>query len=449
MSRRRKRNKIPQELQSATIHALSHEGRGIASIDERTVFISNALPGEEVNFKYTALNKRLAEGIAIEVLTASPKRTKAECEFFGICGGCSLQHMAHPQQLTLKQETLKELIQHEANLEPDEWLAPLTGPTYAYRHKARLGVRYVAKKESVLVGFRELQNRFLTVMTSCKVLAAPVGELIQPLREVLAQLIMKAEIAQIEVAIGENATALLFRNVETLPPSDRDLLIEFAKQHQLWCFLQPNKPQPLEKIWPQDNNVFLNYSQPDFGLTFEFHPTDFTQINTALNREMVKLTTSLLALEKTDKVLDLFCGLGNFTLPMATLAGHVIGVEGSEAMVERGTMNATANKIDNVEFHAADLTQEITAPWLAQQFDKLLLDPPRSGALEIIPHLKTWQPQRIVYVSCNPATLARDTAEIIKQGYQLKKAGIMDMFPQTGHVESIALFEKNNRVEKK
>jgi 23S rRNA (uracil1939-C5)-methyltransferase len=443
MSKRKRQHKpLPTETFAASVRALSHEGRGIATVNERTTFISNALPDEEVNFIYTHLSSRYAEGKAEEIIKASPDRVTPQCVYFGLCGGCSLQHMSHQAQLALKQNTLQEHLQHFAKSEPQTWLPPLTGPEYAYRHKARLGIRYVAKKSSVLIGFREQQSRYLADMSSCEVLAAPVGHLIAPLRELLMQLDAKEQLAQIEVAVGENATALLLRNLVELSASDRALLTAFATEHQLWLFLQPNKPKPLEKLWPLDNEEFLQYEQPHYNLTFWFHPTDFTQVNPAINRDMVQKALALLDLQPTDSVLDLFCGLGNFTLPISRFVKHVVGVEGSDEMVQRASMNAERNQISNVEFHAADLTKPQNAPWVKQRYNKLLLDPPRSGALEILPLLNDWQPAKIVYVSCNPATLARDIGEMLQYGYQLIATGIMDMFPQTNHVESIALLER-------
>lgn len=441
MSKRRKKP-LPQDPITTQIRALSHEGRGIATVDERTIFISNALPNEEVEFLYTKLNKQTAEGKATTILQASPERVAPKCDYFGLCGGCSLQHMDHEAQLTLKQNTLRDHLNHFAKTEPQAWLAPLTGPQYAYRHKARLGVRYVTKKASVLVGFREQQNRYLANMWHCKTLATPVGDLIGPLRELLEQFDAKSEIAQIEAAIGDNDTALIFRNLVDLTAHDSDMLIDFAKLHSLWIFLQPNKPQPLEKLWPNDNQNLLHYQLDEYSLKLWFHPNDFTQVNPSINRKMIPLAIELLDLQPTDSVLDLFCGLGNFTLPISKSVSKITGIEGSEEMVQRATFNANHNNIVNADFFAADLSKEINAPWANKKYDKLLLDPPRSGALEVLHHIAKWQPEKIVYVACNPATLARDIGEIVALGYRLQSAGIMDMFPQTNHVESIALLVK-------
>lgn len=456
----KKRLKFPEGLTEAHITNLSHEGRGIATIDGRKTFISNALPGEEVKFRHTALQPRYGEGRAEEILIASPERVPPECPHFAICGGCSLQHMEHHAQLELKQNTLLEQLQHFAKTQPDNILPPITGPEYGYRHKARLGVRYVAKKNSVLVGFREQQSRYLTALDSCSVLHPSVGQLITPLRELIGSLVAFEHIAQIEVAIGDTQAALVFRNLVPLIDSDLEKLINFSKQYNqaklinfskqynIELYLQPGGPESVVKIKAShtqggaETNDLLYYTLPDFDLKFWFHPLDFVQINPVINRQMVPAALKLLELKPTDKVLDLFCGLGNFTLPIARTAQHVTGIEGSMTMVKRAQANAAYNQISNTEFHVADLTQATTATWVKQRYDKLLLDPARAGAQEIINYISHWQPERIVYVSCNPATLARDAGLLINQGYHLQSAGIIDMFPQTNHVESIALFIK-------
>jgi 23S rRNA (uracil1939-C5)-methyltransferase len=436
----KKRLKFPEGLTAAHIINLSHEGRGIATIEGRKTFISNALPDEDVIFQYTALQPRYGEGRAIEILNASPERVAPECPHFSICGGCSLQHMEHSAQLTLKQNTLLEQLHHFAKQQPDTIMAPITGPQYAYRHKARLGVRYVPKKNAVLVGFREQQSRYLTDLNLCKVLANPVGNLITPLRELIRSLAAFEQIAQIEVAIGDTQSALVFRNLVTLNDGDQHKLIDFAKQHTIDLYLQSGGPNTVTKIWPLSESDLLYYTLPNFDLQLWFHPLDFIQINPAINRKMIPVALNLLELKPTDKVLDLFCGLGNFTLPIARTVQHVTGVEGSQLMVKRAQHNAAANNINNVEFHMADLTQPVTATWAKQRYDKLLLDPGRAGAKEIIEMIPCWQPERIVYVSCNPATLARDAGLLAALGYHLQSAGIIDMFPQTNHVESIANF---------
>ena len=439
---RRRRKKLPTEIFSAKIEALSHEGRGIATIDGKTTFISNALPTEAVEFIYTAQNSRYAQGRSTKILHAATTRIIPQCEFFNLCGGCSLQHLQHDAQLKLKQASLLEQVQHFAQTAANEILPPLIGPTYNYRHKARLGVRYVNKKNTVLVGFREQQSRYLAEIDRCLILHPSVGELITPLRELIANLSIFQHIAQIEVAVGEAQTALIIRNLEPLTPADENILCAFAQQHQLMLFLQPNKPQPIYRLYPQLGEDFLFYTHPEFNITLWFHPLDFTQINPIVNQQMVKATLALLQLSADDHVLDLFCGLGNFTLPISKFVAQVTGIEGNAEMVARAKINAQRNNIANTEFFTADLTQPLTANWAKNKYNKLLLDPARSGALEILPYIPQWQPQCIVYISCNPATLARDIGEICKLGYCLEKIGIIDMFPQTNHVESIAVLTR-------
>ena len=440
MSKRR-RLKIPNEVQLASVHSLSHEGRGIAQVNNKPTFITNALPSEEVEFQYTSLHGKYAEGRATRIIQSSPARVAPHCPYFGTCGGCSLQHLRHEDQLALKQTALKELLAQIAHIEPQAWLTPMTGLLYGYRHKARLGVRYVAKKETVLVGFREIQSRYLADMDSCAVLHPSVGNLITPLRQLIAGLSVFDQIAQIEVAVSDTQTALVFRNMAPLSADDETQLRAFAQTHALLIYLQPGAPSTIARFWPLDEDPYLYYRLEAFDVTFAFHPTDFTQVNPSINQQMVPTAIGLLDIVPTDRVLDLFCGLGNFTLPLSRSAQHVVGIEGSTEMVERALMNQQRNGISNAEFHALDLTQPLpNATWATQRYDKLLLDPARSGALEVLPHLAQWQPQKIVYVSCNPATLARDTATIIAHGYRLEKAGIIDMFPHTNHVESIAVF---------
>lgn len=441
---RRRKKMLPEGEFTTTIEKMDHNGLGIARIDNKTTFIFNALPNETVKFKYVYSRKAFDNGITTEVITASPERQPPKCPHFGICGGCSLQHLKPAAQISYKQQTLLEQLKHFGATEPEAILPSLTGPEYGYRNKARLGVRFVIKKDTVLVGFRERQSNYLAQLDGCAVLNPRVGHLITPLRELIATLSAYRDIAQIEVAIGDTTTALIFRNLIELSEADQQKLIAFAEQHKLWIYLQPGNTDSVTKLHPADEQIFLSYSLPAFKLTYQFHPLDFTQVNSAINQQMIPLALQLLNLQPDDKVLDLFCGLGNFTLPLAQQAQHVIGVEGSEKMVERASMNAQTNHINNVEFYAADLMADCTnQAWAQQSYDKILLDPPRSGALEILPIIAKMQAKTIVYVSCNPATLARDAGELVKKyGYTLTSAGVMDMFPHTAHVESIALFTK-------
>tara|TARA_R110000868_G_scaffold144960_3_gene364488 strand:+ start:1768 stop:3096 length:1329 start_codon:yes stop_codon:yes gene_type:complete len=440
---RRRRNKLPPEPVNTTIQSLSHEGRGIASIDGKTTFIFGALPGEDVEFVYTSKRGSHDEGKTTAVLTAAPERVEPQCPHFTICGGCSLQHLDHGEQIKHKQQVLLDHLRHFGKLTPNEVLEPLTGPAWGYRNKARLGVRYVFKKDSTLVGFRERGSAFLAVIDQCEILNPRVGQLITPLRELIHEFENKREIAQIEVSIGDTDVALVFRNLVELTDDEKTALINFGQQHNIQIFLQPAGPASVYKLYPNDDTNYLTYSLPDFDLTMQFHPMDFTQVNTDINRKMVKRSVDFLQLTKEDTVLDLFCGLGNFTLPIATQAKHVVGVEGSDLMTERAGMNAKANKLSNVEFHAANLMESIDEfEWAKQHYDKILLDPPRSGAEMLVQQIERFNASLIVYVSCNPATLARDAAILAEKGYKLNKAGIMDMFPHTSHVESIAVFSK-------
>ncbi|MFV9616677.1 MAG: 23S rRNA (uracil(1939)-C(5))-methyltransferase RlmD [Gammaproteobacteria bacterium] len=445
---RRRKKRLPEEPVEVEITALSNEGRGIAHVENRTVFIDQALIGERVRFKYTRLNKNIAEGRTLEVLQASDLRVEARCSAFEMCGGCSLQHMASEAQIELKQDMLLDQLRH-LEVSPAEVLQPLLGPEYGYRHKARLGVRYVHKKEKVLVGFRERNSSFLTETTRCEVLHPSVGEIISDLAECINQLEEKRTIPQIEVAVGDNQTVLVFRHLEELSVATRKLLSDFCQCHSLVCYLQAGKPDKLELLYPQQAEP-LYYMLAAGGpsgknLKIEFQPSDFIQVNPQINKRMVVNAINYLELKATDTVLDLFSGLGNFSLAMAASCKQVTAVEGSLLMVKKARDNAQLNNISNTEFIYADLYSDevLTAPWLKQKYNKILLDPPRSGAAAILPALKKMQAEIIVYVSCHPATLARDAAVLVNElGYKLTKAGIMNMFPHTGHVESIAVFKK-------
>lgn len=442
---RRRRSRLPEENVEVEITAMSNEGRGIAHVDERTVFIDQALVGERVLFKYSRLTKNIAEGRAVEILQSSDLRVEPKCSAFELCGGCSLQHMSSEAQIDLKQAMLLDQLKHN-QVTPDEILAPLLGPEYGYRHKARLGVRYVHKKEKVLVGFRERNSSFITETSRCEVLHPSVGEIIDDLAQCINQLEEKRTIPQIEVAVGDNQTVLVFRHLQALSDSDRQILSDFCQQKSLVCYLQAGKPDALELLYPtQAEPLYYQLPVHTSEIKIEFQPSDFTQVNPEINKRMVANAITYFDLEKTDVVLDLFSGLGNFSLAMAGQCKQVTGVEGALAMVKKARENALLNEIENVEFIYADLYSDevLSAPWLKQKFDKILLDPPRSGAAAILPALKKMQAKVIVYVSCHPATLARDAAVLVHDlGYTLTRAGIMNMFPHTGHVESIAVFEK-------
>ncbi len=443
MSKRYKK-KLSQEPITADIETLSHDGRGIAHINEKIIFIRNALPDEKVLFKYTNTRSTFDEGIAIKILKPSPNRVTPLCPHYNLCGGCSLQHMDHNSQIQHKQQVLLDQLQHFGHVQPKEILPPIIGSNFGYRNKARLGVRFVSKKDKVLVGFREQNGRYITDMTNCKILHETIGEKILALRELIASLENFDVIPQIEVAVGDKQAALIFRHLKPLSESDQDKLCRFAQTNQIECYLQPHKIESIHKIWPIDTPDRLTYQIPTQNIELSFHPTDFTQINSSINTQMINLAIDLLEPNANDNILDLFCGLGNFSTPLAKHCQSVTGIEVSQNMIQRAKNNAKHNGLTNINFHVADLTQDIAAAtWTTQKFTKILLDPPRSGALEIMQHIRLLNPEKIVYVSCNPSTLARDADILTHQhGYTLEKAGIMDMFPHTSHVESIALFTR-------
>ncbi len=441
--RRSRRQRLPQDPVETVIETLSHDGRGITRIDGKTVFIDGALTGETVRFLYTKKNSKFDEGKTVEVLAnTSADRVEPKCQHFGVCGGCSLMHMSPEAQLSLKQNTLAEQLSHFGGLTPESWLAPLTGPLWGYRRKARLGVKYVPKKERVLVGFREKGSPFLAVLDQCEVLDQRVGSRLAELGEMIKGLEAHNRIAQIEVAMDDEHVALVFRNLDPLSESDQQALINYGQQHDLWIYLQSGGPDTVTPIWPE--NPQLHYA-PEADLQLNFEPNDFTQVNAEINHKMIQRTLELLDVSADDRILDLFCGLGNFTLPLASRVTEVVGVEGDANLVKHACQNATLNNLNNATFEQADLTQTQLKdyPWAKAGFNKILLDPPRSGAFEVLSQLAGLGAERLVYVSCNPATLARDAGELVeKHGYTLVTAGIMDMFPHTQHVESIALFVK-------
>lgn len=450
---KRRRQKLPSEAIEIEIQRLSHDGRGVGNIDGKIAFVQGAITGERVLAQYTGQRKQFDELQTVEVLSASPDRVTPPCVHADICGGCAMQHIASSVQIALKEKVLHDHLAHIGGLSKFETIPPMLSQTEGYRRKARLGARYVSKKEAMVIGFREKNSSFIAEMGSCAVLNAAVSALIMPLRELLVNFDGRLALPQIEVAIGENEqaqasaehladqVALVVRHLEPLSEHDAAALIEFAKQHTLHMYLQPKGADSIHKVWPEDSNERLYYYLPDFGLRMAFHPVDFTQVNGELNRKMIAFALDLLDPQADETVLDLFCGLGNFTLPIATRCKRVVGVEGSEEMVQRGFENAHANGIENASFYSADLTKEFDEKtWAQPVYEKILLDPPRSGALEIIPRLAAFRAKKIVYISCNPATLARDAGELAKHGYVMTQAGVMDMFPHTGHVESIAEF---------
>ena len=448
MGARQRRRLKQQDPIVLVISKLSHEGRGIGHHEGKVVFVDGALAGEEVLVQFTGSRSSYAEALVLEVRKPAPERAVPACRFFGTCGGCSLQHLDSGAQLAFKEAVLHERLSHAVSADSYTRLPVISGAVVGYRRKARLAVRWVGKKDKALVGFREGSSSFITDMDSCIVLDPRVGSLLPALSQLVSGLEARDQLPQIEVAIGDppesgaegGDCALVFRHLQPLAVADSERLTMFGQQHGLDIYLQPHGPDSVHKLYPA-TPPRLYYHLPEFALTLGFHPLDFTQVNAGINRLMLQRALQLLDLQSTDRVLDLFCGLGNFTLPIARHARAVVGVEGAQAMVERGRENAIRNGIANATFHCADLTQpSAQQSFLQEGFDKILLDPPRSGAQEVLPALAAMKPARMVYVSCNPATLARDAGILATLGYRLEAAGAMDMFPHTSHVEAIALF---------
>jgi 23S rRNA (uracil1939-C5)-methyltransferase len=442
---RKRRRQLPTGTQSTAVHALSHEGRGIAHIAGKTTFIHNALPGEEVEFAHTYCSRSYDEGVAVHISTLSEHRVKPTCPHYAACGGCQLQHMSMDLQLNHKQNVLLEQLAHFGQVTPKHILPALSGKSLQYRHKARLGVRFVEKKgRRVLVGFRERNGRFLADMDECGVLHPSVGQRIPELSALVQGLSNYQHIPQIEVAVGENQPAIILRHMTPLTSEDLKHLENFSQKHSMHIYAHPNPPEKITKLFPNDGKERLNYCLPKHNLDMLFHPSDFTQVNEEMNQLMIDRALELLNPQPDETILDLFCGIGNFTLAIARYAKHAVGVEGAATAVERAQENAEHNHIANVEFFTADLSKDCTnMPWHQRQYDKILLDPSRAGANGILAALPNFHAHTIVYVSCNPATLSRDAGILVNQlGYTLESAGIMNMFPHTAHMESIALFMK-------
>jgi len=439
---RRKRKPLPAS-RPVRIEGLSHDGRGVAHVDGKATFIYGALPDELVQLSYLRVARDQDEGEAEAILEASPYRVAPACQHFGVCGGCSLQHLSSPAQVQAKQDALLQALERIGKVQPAEILPPLVNSEpWGYRRKARLGVKDVRKKQRLLVGFRERSSAFIADIRSCLVLHPQIGQQLEALAELIAGLSIRDRIPQVEVAMDDDHCALVFRVLE--PPSELDLqrLRDFGASRDFDIYLQPGGPdsvEPLGSVRPLVNRL------PEFDVALHFGPSDFTQVNSEINRQMVSRAVGLLGAGAGDRVLDLFCGLGNFTLPLARNGAEVVGVEADPELLRRAADNAQANGLaDRVGFHAANLYEDLQGhPWLAGRFNKALLDPPRSGALEVLPLLPRLGVERLLYVSCYPATLARDAAELVgQQGYRLLAAGVMDMFPHTAHVESMALFER-------
>ncbi len=461
MARQRQRLDPDFEI---VIDGLSHDGRGVGRRDGKAVFVAGALPGERVRAKQTAKNRHFDEAAAFEVLEASGDRVAPRCAHFGTCGGCVLQHLDEVRQIEAKARVLSENMSRIGHVEPREWFSPIRDAQWGYRRKGRLSVRWVEKKGKALVGFREQDPRFVADLTECHTVIPAVGQRIPALSALVESLDGRRALPQIEFIAGDGALdggelaidggresgvlALVFRHLEPLSAGDLEKLTDFAKREAVAVFLQPGGIDTVAPLWPEHVDLHFDLSADDVGandgVRLQFRPLDFIQVNAGLNRKMIARAIDLLQLKSGERVLDLFCGLGNFTLPIARRGFDVVGVEGDAGLVARARQNAEANGLPNARFFAADLAKDLSGePWMRDGFDKLLIDPPRAGAAEVLAQLPLKTIPRIVYVSCHPGSLARDAGFLVKErGYTLLGAGVMDMFPHTAHVESIAVFER-------
>ncbi len=437
------------------VESLDLEAQGVAHrADGKVVFIDGALPGELVRVQVNRKKNNWEQATMTERLRDSSQRVNPGCKYFGLCGGCAMQHFHAAAQLAVKQRTLEDNLWHLGKVKPETVLRPVDGAAWGYRYRARLSVRYVPKKGKVLIGFHERKSRYVADMESCEILPPHVSALLLPLRELIAGMDQRDRLPQIELAVGEDVTALVLRHLEPLTDADAKRLRQFGSANNVQWWLQPKGPDTVHRL--DDGADLLRYTLPEFGVTMPFKPTDFTQVNHQINRVMVSRALGLLDVQPTERVIDWFCGLGNFTLPLATRAREVLGIEGSETLVARSRENAALNGLTaKTSFEARNLFEMEPADLPRYgQADKWLVDPPREGAFALVKALADlhqaqaeWPgytpPQRIVYVSCNPATLARDAGLLVHQaGYRCVAAGVINMFPHTAHVESIGVFER-------
>ena len=432
-------------MPTGIIESLDHDARGITRLNGKTIFVEGALPGELVDYVSYRQKPSYEVARSERIVKPSPQRVTPRCPHFGVCGGCSMQHLDADAQVAAKQRVLESNFWHLGRIEPGELYSPIYGTSWAYRQRARFSVHRVPRSGEVLIGFHERKSSAVADMRQCGILPPHVSALLMPLRQLLATLSVSSDLPQIEVAVGESITALVLRIVKPLTARDEKQLRDFADRHGVVFYLQPQGPASAYRFYPKDG-AQLSYRLPDFDVEHFFSPTDFTQVNFAINRVLVRRALALLDPQPGQRVADMFCGLGNFTLPIARSGAYVVGVEGSAELLRRAAQNAAANGLQGrVEYHVANLF-ETTPESLAAlgHLDGMLIDPPREGAVALVNAIGTDGPRTIVYVSCNPATLARDAAILVAQkGYRLRGAGVVNMFPQTSHVESIALFERD------
>ncbi len=427
------------------IESLDQEGRGVAHRDGKAVFIEGALPGETVTCSTWRSKPSYEIATLEEVLHPSAQRVVPRCRYFGRCGGCSLQHLEPRAQVAIKQRVLEDSLWHIGRIRPEQILPAIHGPAWGYRQRARLTVRHVPKKGGALVGFHERRSSYVADMDSCEIMPPRISHLLRPLRELVNALSIRSRIPQIEVAVGDEADVLVFRVLESPGDTDLALLREFAERRGLWLYLQPRGPESACPLHPS-RHADLYYTLPEFDLKIGFAPTDFTQVNHAVNGVLVRRVLALLDPQPGERVADLFCGVGNFALAIARRGASVTGFEGSAELVGRARANAEENGLsDSARFIEMDLHSPASGGLAGLgRFDRMLLDPPRDGAVELVKALGEDAPRRIVYVSCNPATLARDAAVLVRtRGYALRAAGVVNMFPHTSHVESVALFGRD------
>ena len=439
------RRREPAVAETGRVDSLNHEGAGVVR-GGKTAFVGGALPGETVSFIRRRHHRQHDEAELVAVLESAPERVTPRCAHFGVCGGCALQHLDSAAQLAIKQQQLRESLERVGRVAPIEWLVPLQGPQWQYRRRARLGARFVHARGRTMVGFRERFSSHVAELQRCEVLAEPVGTLLAPLGALFTELAIRERVPQVEVAVAETTVVLVIRVLDAPTPADEQLFLDFERTHGVRIFLQS---AGLASVRPlREPAVALEYTLPEFAVRVRFEPSDFIQVNAELNRSLVRRVVDLLQLDGESLVLDLYCGLGNFTLPMARRAANVVGVEGEASLVTRARDNAALNGIGNAEFYSANLAGADfgAASWAGRKYSHVLLDPPRIGAREVLPLLARVGARRVVYVSCHPASLARDLGILVHElGFELLAAGVADMFPQTMHVESLAVLAPGKR----